>query len=88
MRRAQDGIRLEEAEGGTNAFALVFQTRYLLLMALMLMLSTGSTRPASTSSAASSKEQRGDLIAAGQAGGLTEGQQIIGDFYSKYFTAR
>ena len=45
--------RRSSAAPAANAFAMVFQTRYLLLMALMLMMATGSTRPGSTSSAAS-----------------------------------
>jgi AAA family ATP:ADP antiporter len=70
---------------GTSAFGMVFRTRYLLLMALMLMLvnwvnTTGEYILGSL--VQHTAEQR---IAAGQAGGLTEGQ-IIGDFYSKYFT--
>jgi ATP:ADP antiporter, AAA family len=67
------------------AFSLVFRTRYLLLMALMLMLTNWVNTTGEYILGNIVKHHAGDLIAAGQSGGLTEGQ-IIGDFYSKYFT--
>ena len=71
---------------GANAFALVFRTRYLLLMALMLMMLNwvNSTGEFILGRIVTDTAQR--MIADGTAGGLTQGQ-IIGDFYSKYFTA-
>jgi AAA family ATP:ADP antiporter len=67
------------------AFALVFRTRYLLLMALMLMLTNWVNTTGEYILGNIVKHHAGDLIAAGENGGLTEGE-IIGDFYSKYFT--
>ena len=69
----------------SRAFALVFKTRYLLLMAIMLMLANWVNTTGEYILGNIVKHHAGDLIAAGQNGGLTEGQ-IIGDFYSKYFT--
>ena len=71
---------------GTNGFKMVFQTRYLLLMALMLMLLNWVNTTGEYILGSFVKEQAVQMIAAGQANGLTEGQ-LIGDFYSKYFTA-
>ncbi len=70
---------------GANAFALVFRTRYLLLMALMLMMLNwvNSTGEFILGRIVTDAAQR--MIADGRAAGLTQGQ-IIGDFYSKYFT--
>jgi AAA family ATP:ADP antiporter len=63
----------------------VFKTRYLLLMALMLMLTNWVNTTGEFILGNIIKQHAIDQIAAGQAGGLSEGQ-IIGDFYSKYFT--
>ena len=71
---------------GTNAFALVFRTRYLLLMALMLMLLNWVNTTGEYILGSIVKHTAVEMIASGEANGLTEGQ-IIGDFYSKYFTA-
>ena len=71
---------------GTNAFAMVFKTRYLLLMALMLMLLNWVNTTGEYILGSIVKETASNMIAAGQAGGLSE-EQLIGDFYSKYFTA-
>ena len=70
---------------GANAFALVFRTRYLLLMALMLMMLNwvNSTGEFILGRIVTDVAQR--MIADGSAAGLTQGQ-LIGDFYSKYFT--
>ncbi len=89
--------RLESSEGvkvtvstagpppsGKNAFALVFSNRYLLLIALlMLVLNSVSTvgeyilsKTVETAATAA--------VANGTAGGLTVGQ-YIGSFYSKFF---
>jgi AAA family ATP:ADP antiporter len=69
----------------SKAFALVFQTRYLLLMAVMLMLANWVNTTGEYILGNIVKHHAEDLIASGQAGGLTQGQ-IIGDFYSQYFT--
>ena len=70
---------------GANAFALVFRTRYLLLMALMLMMLNwvNSTGEFILGRIVTDTAQR--MVADGTAAGLTPGQ-LIGDFYSKYFT--
>jgi ATP:ADP antiporter, AAA family len=71
---------------GTNGFAMVFQTKYLLLMAIMLMLLNWVNTTGEYILGSIVKEHAVKMIADGQAGGLSEGQ-LIGDFYSKYFTA-
>ena len=70
---------------GTNAFALVFRTRYLLLMAIMLMLLNWVNTTGEYILGSIVKDTAVQTIASGRANGLTEAQ-IIGDFYSKYFT--
>jgi ATP:ADP antiporter, AAA family len=74
-----------KSSAGTSAFAMVFRSRYLLLIAIMLMLlnlvNTTGEYILGSIVAHSAKE----AVAAGTTGGLTEGQ-IIGDFYSKYFS--
>jgi AAA family ATP:ADP antiporter len=69
----------------SESFKLVFKTRYLLLMALMLMLTNWVNTTGEFILGDIIKQHAVEQIAAGQAGGLSEGQ-IIGDFYSKYFT--
>ena len=71
---------------GTNGFAMVFQTKYLLLMAIMLMLLNWVNTTGEYILGSIVKDHAVQMIANGQAGGLSEGQ-LIGDFYSKYFTA-
>ena len=70
----------------SNAFALVFRTRYLLLMALMLMLLNWVNATGEFILGDIVKHKAMEMVASGEAGGLSEGQ-LIGDFYSKYFTA-
>ncbi len=70
---------------GANAFALVFRTRYLLLMALMLMLVNWVNTTGEYILGSIVKDNAVGLVAQGQSGGLSE-EQLIGDFYSKYFT--
>jgi AAA family ATP:ADP antiporter len=70
----------------SNAFALVFRTRYLLLMALMLLVFNWVNTTGEYLLGSIVKETAQQLVATGQRPGLTEGQ-IIGDFYSTYFTA-
>jgi AAA family ATP:ADP antiporter len=81
-------ITVEQAQAsgsGQGAFALVFKTRYLLLIALMVMLTNwvntlgGYMLDVAVDSAAES------AVAAGQAGGLDEGQyiaRVLGGFYA------
>src|SRR4030095_10156270 len=73
------------ARRATNAFTMVFQTRYLLLMALMLMLGNWINTTGEYILGSIVKDNAVATIAAGTAPGLTEGQ-IIGDFYAKYFS--
>jgi ATP:ADP antiporter, AAA family len=70
---------------GTNGFAMVFRSRYLLLMALMLMLLNWVNTTGEFILGSIVKDTAAQIIADGKANGLTEGQ-LIGDFYSKYFT--
>ncbi len=72
--------------GGHNAFALVFKTRYLLLMALMLMVLNWVNTTGEYILGKIVSDTARSMIAGGQAGALSEAQ-LIGDFYSKYFTA-
>ena len=69
---------------GSNAFGMVFRTRYLLLMALMLMLVNVVNTTGEYILGSLVKDTAVNLVAHGQNGGLTEGQ-LIGSFYSKYF---
>jgi ATP:ADP antiporter, AAA family len=70
---------------GTNAFSLVLQTRYLLLMGLMLMLLNWVNTTGEYILGSIVKDTVSQTIASGHAAGLSE-EQLIGDFYSKYFT--
>lgn len=69
----------------TNAFTMVFQSRYLLLIALMLMLLNWVNTTGEYILGSIVEHSATEAVAAGQAGGLSK-EQIIGDFYSKYFT--
>ena len=71
--------------GGSNAFALVFRTRYLLLMGLMLLLLNWVNTTGEYILGSIVKDSVSHLVASGRSAGLTE-EQLIGDFYSKYFT--
>jgi AAA family ATP:ADP antiporter len=64
---------------------MVFKTRYLLLMGLLLLTINWINTTGEYILGSIVKEQATALVAAGQAGGLTE-EQVIGDFYAKYFT--
>jgi AAA family ATP:ADP antiporter len=75
----------KSAAAHTNAFALVLRTRYLLLIALMLMILNWVNTTGEYILGGIVKETAEGLVAAGKAPGLTEGQ-LIGDFYAKYFT--
>ena len=69
---------------GASAFGLVFRTRYLLLMALMLMLLNWVNTTGEYILGSLIKHTADNMVATGQAHGLSEGQ-LIGDFYAKYF---
>lgn len=68
----------------TNAFDMVFRTRYLLLMGLMLMSLNWINTTGEYILGSIVKDTAAAMSASGQAGTLSEGQ-IIGDFYAKYF---
>jgi AAA family ATP:ADP antiporter len=68
-----------------NAFAMVFRTRYLLMIGLMLMLLNWINTTGEYILGSIVKDTASAMIAAGDAPGLTEGQ-VIGDFYAKYFS--
>jgi AAA family ATP:ADP antiporter len=84
-RKATVSASKTESAKHSKSFELVFRTRYLLLMAVMLMLANWVNTTGEYILGNIVKNHAVSLIAAGQNGGLTEGQ-IIGDFYSKYFT--
>jgi ATP:ADP antiporter, AAA family len=68
-----------------NAFAMVFKTRYLLLMAFMILTINWINATGEYILGSIVKDQATAMIAAGTAGGLSEGQ-IIGNFYARYFS--
>jgi AAA family ATP:ADP antiporter len=71
--------------GGASAFTMVFRSRYLLFIALMLMLLNLVNTTGEYILGSIVERSATAMVASGQAGGLSE-QQLIGDFYSKYFT--
>jgi AAA family ATP:ADP antiporter len=73
-----------EADTHENAFAMVFRTPYLLLIAIMLMLNStvDATGEYILGSIVSDAAQ--SSVAAGQAGGMNV-EGVIGAFYSRYF---
>jgi ATP:ADP antiporter, AAA family len=68
-----------------NAFALVMQTRFLLLMGVMLMLMNLVNTTGEYILGSLVKETAVAMVADGRSSGLSE-EQLIGDFYSKFFT--
>jgi ATP:ADP antiporter, AAA family len=70
---------------GSNAFSLVMKTRYLLLMGLLLMLLNWVNTTGEYILGSIVKDTVSQTIASGNAAGLSP-EQLIGDFYSKYFT--
>jgi len=68
-----------------NAFAMVFRTRYLLMIGLMLLLLNWINTTGEYILGSIVKDTASAMIAAGDAPGLTEGQ-VIGGFYAKYFS--
>jgi ATP:ADP antiporter, AAA family len=88
-RQARPGAGRADAgprkSSGANAFAMVFRTRYLLLMAVMLMLLNWVNTTGEYILGSIVKETASAMVASGTTGSLSE-EQLIGDFYSKYFT--
>ena len=68
----------------TNGFAMVFQSRYLLLIGLMLMLLNLVNTTGEYILGGFVSEAAAAMVANGTAGGSSQGQ-LIGEFYSKYF---
>ena len=78
-------VKKSAAAPSQNAFAMVFRTRYLLLMALMILVINWVNATGEYILGGIVKSNALAMIANGTAGGLSEGQ-IIGDFYAKYFS--
>ncbi len=78
-------VKKAAAAPSQNAFAMVFKTPYLLLMAMMILIINWINATGEYILGSIVKENAMAMIAAGTAGGLSEGQ-IIGDFYAKYFS--
>src|SRR5688572_22494722 len=85
--RRAPAARVRAAKGApaVNPFAMVFRTRYLLLMALMILIINWINATGEYILGSIVKERAMDMIADGTAAGLSEGQ-IIGDFYAMYFS--
>ena len=79
------GVNAPPKTSGSDAFALVFRTRYLLLMALMLMLLNWVNTTGEYILGSIVTDTVAKTVASGKGGGLSP-EQLIGDFYSKYFT--
>ena len=89
---AREGSRRKTApasQPGTvaspNAFSLVLHTRFLLLMGVMLMLMNLVNTTGEYILGSIIKDTAVAMVAEGRNGGLSE-EQLIGDFYSKYFS--
>ena len=78
-------VKATTAAPAVNPFAMVFGTRFLLLMGLLLMMINWINTTGEYILGGIVKEHAEVMIAAGTAPGLSEGQ-IIGDFYAKYFS--
>jgi AAA family ATP:ADP antiporter len=74
----------EETSKSRGAFALVFQTRYLLLMAFMLMFLNWVNTTGEFILGSVVQNAAKEAVAAGQAEGLSV-EAYIGEFYSKFF---
>jgi AAA family ATP:ADP antiporter len=83
--RRPAAARKVRAAQPVNAFAMVFRTRYLLLIGLMLMLLNWINTTGEYILGSIVKDTASTMIAAGQVPGLSEGQ-VIGDFYARYFS--
>jgi ATP:ADP antiporter, AAA family len=84
-RPAAAPVKKVKAAPAQNAFAMVFKTRYLLLMAFMILFINWINATGEYILGSIVKEHAHAMVAAGTAPGLSEGQ-IIGDFYAKYFS--
>jgi ATP:ADP antiporter, AAA family len=84
-RPAAAPVKKVKAAPAENAFAMVFKTRYLLLMAFMILFVNWINATGEYILGSIVKEHAHAMVAAGTVPGLSEGQ-IIGDFYAKYFS--
>jgi AAA family ATP:ADP antiporter len=69
---------------GTNAFAMVFRTRYLLLIAIMLLLLNWVNTTGEYILGSIVEEAASGMVAAAEPGAISK-EQVIGEFYSTYF---
>jgi len=83
-RRVTPGPSPVTSGAGRNAFAMVFRTRYLLLIAIMLLLLNWVNTTGEYILGSIVEEAASDKVAAGGPGALSK-EQIIGRFYSTYF---
>jgi len=77
--------QVQESGSGKGAFALVFKTRYLLLIALMILLTNWVNTLGGYIFNVAIKNAAQAAVAAGQAGGLDEGEymaRLIGGFFT------
>ncbi len=74
----------ESAPRNEGSFALVFRTRYLLLIALLLMFLNWVNTTGEYILGSAVEDAARAAVAAGQAGGLSV-EQFIGQFYSSFF---
>ena len=74
----------EETPKSQGVFALVFRTRYLLVMAFMLMLNNWVNTTGEFILGSVVHDAAQDDVASGQAGSLSV-EGYIGEFYSKFF---
>jgi AAA family ATP:ADP antiporter len=70
--------------GREGGFQLVMKTRYLLYIALLVLLANVVNTTGEFILGKKVSQTAGEVVAAGAAGGLTEGQ-FIGGFYARYF---
>lgn len=78
----------DQAIGGRGAdvFGLVFRTRYLLLMGVMLLVLNWVNATGEYILGAVVRERAAEIVAAGQAGGASV-ETLIGQAYARYFGA-
>jgi AAA family ATP:ADP antiporter len=88
LKAAGSGVppRQDQAIGGRGAgvFGLVFRTRYLLLMGVMLLVLNWVNATGEYILGAVVRERAAAIVAAGQAGGATV-EVLIGQAYARYF---
>ena len=86
-RAAREAAKAAEGEkplGREGGFQLVVGTKYLLYIALLVLLANVVNTTGEFLLSRKVAETAGQAVASGAAGGLTEGQ-FIGGFYARYF---